>query len=78
MFYKYEVSYWFDSTLCDGCGIVFGHSMPEATDYLAQWYGKECISSLTLSTIDLDTTLPVLDMGICNDVLDATIEAVEQ
>lgn len=78
MFYKYQLSYWFDGVLCDGCGIVFGSTIAEAAEHLSQWYGKDCISNLTLDAIDLDTTLPVLDMGICNDVLDATIEAVEQ
>ena len=78
MFYKYQVSYWFDATLCDGCGIVFGSTVVEATAHLSKWYGKDCISNLTLDAIDLDTDCPVLDMGICNDVLDATIEAVER
>jgi hypothetical protein len=50
----------------------------EATDYLAQWYGKDCVSNLTLDAIDLDTALPVLDMGTHYDILDETIEAVEQ
>lgn len=78
MFYKYQVSYWFDGVLSDGCGIVFGATIVEATDYLAQWYGKDCISNLTLDAIDLDTTFPVLDMGTSYDILDETIGVVEQ
>ena len=78
MFYKYQVSYWFDNSLSDGCGIVFGATIVEATDYLTQWYGKDCICNLTLDALDIDTSCPVLDFNSDYRVLEAAVEVVEQ
>jgi hypothetical protein len=78
MFYKYQVSYWCDGNLNDGCGIVFGVTIVKATEYLTMWYGEDCLSSLTLDAIDLDVNMPVLDFNSDYKVLEAAIEAVEQ
>ena len=78
MFYKYEVSYWFDGVLCDGCGIVFGRSMPEAVEYLSDWYGKTEISNLAIDAIELDISVPVLPLDYQVDLLGQVVEAVEQ
>ena len=78
MFYAYQVSYWFDGNLSDGCGIVFGTTVVEATDHLAQWYGQDDIANLALDAIDLDTSCPVLDFNSDYKVLEAAVEAVEK
>ena len=76
MFYKYEVTYWFDDNLADSCGIVFGKSVIDATEHLSYWYGR--IANLTLDAIDLDTTCPVLDFNSDYKTLEAAVEAVEK
>lgn len=78
MFYKYEVSYWFDGVLCDGCGIVFGHSLSEAVDHLSEWYGKTAIANLAIDAIDLDISVPVLPLDYQNALVNQVVEAVEQ
>ena len=78
MFYKYEVSYWFDGVLCDGCGIVFGRSMPEAVEHLSEWYGKAEIANLAIDAIDLDISVPVLPLDYQNALVNQVVEAVEQ
>ena len=78
MFYKYEVSYWFDGVLCDGCGIVFGRSMPEAVEYLSDWYGKTEISNLAIDAIDLDISVPVLSLDYQNALVNQVVEVLEQ
>ena len=78
MFYKYEVSYWFDGVLCDGCGIVFGRSMPEAVEYLSEWYGKTEIAILSVDALELDISGPVLPLDYQMDLLGQVVEAVEQ
>lgn len=78
MFYKYEVSYWFDGVLCDGCGIVFGRSMPEAVEYLSEWYGKTEIAILSVDAMELDTSVPVLPLDYQAGLLGQVVEAVEQ
>ncbi len=78
MFYKYKVSYWLDGDLLDGCGIVFGKTIMEATEYLSQWYGSEYMANLAMDAIDLDTTCPVLDFNTNYEVLDNAVEAMEQ
>ena len=78
MFYKYEVSYWCDGVLCDGCGIVFGRSMPEAVEYLSEWYGKTEIAILSVDAMELDTSVPVLPLDYQAGLLGQVVEAVEQ
>lgn len=78
MFYKYEISYWFDGVLCDGCGIVFGYSLSEAVDHLSEWYGKAEIANLTIDALDLDTSVPVLPLDYQAGLLGQVVEAVEQ
>lgn len=78
MFYRYEVSYWFDGVLCDGCGIVFGRSMPEAVEYLSEWYGKTEIAILSVDALELDISVPVLPLDYQAGLLGQVVEAVEQ
>ena len=78
MFYKYEISYWFDGVLCDGCGIVFGCSMPEAVDHLSEWYGKTEIANLAIDAIDLDISVPVLPFDYQNALVSQVVEVMEQ
>lgn len=78
MFYKYEVCYWFNGALSDGCGIVFGRSMPEAVEHLSDWYGKTEIFNLTIDAISLDISVPVLPLDYRASLLNQVVEAVEQ
>ena len=78
MFYKYELSYWFDGVLCDGCGIVFGRSMPEAVEHLSDWYGKTEIAVLSVDALELDISVPVLPLDYQAGLLGQVVEAVEK
>ena len=78
MFYEYQISYWFDGVLCDGCGIVFGRSMPEAVEHLSDWYGKTEIANLDINAINLDISVPVLPLDYQIGLLGQVVEVLEQ
>lgn len=77
MFYKYEVSFWFDGCLSDDCGIVFGHSITEVAEHLGQWYGKDVIANLAIDAIDLDISVPVLPFNGQLALVNQVVEVME-